>query len=718
MKKSSSNSNQGLVTDAIRAVIMALVVIIFIGYIFIWFMTPTNLYRKKWLPLMRIKANSTYFGNQGPVILVYTFPVLLVAIMSGVYLHLGTKNNNNLQSENEKTKSIIRLGAAWKRPMVMKGLGIVSRIEFAFFVMFIALLTWSLSTYLHNSFATITTKSLQKSGHKMWEAKLENAGLRLGLVGNIILSFLFYPVTRGSSILPIIGLTSESSVKYHIWLGHLTLIFYTAHGICYIVYWAATNQSSEMLKWAKHDISNLAGEIALLCGLAMWVTAIPRIRRKAFELFFYTHQLYALFVIFFVLHVGLAFPCIMLPGFFLFLVDRFLRFLQSRSSVRLVSARLLPCDVVQLDFSKTRGLNYNPTSIMFLNVPSISKMQWHPFTVASSSSLEPEKLSVIIKCDGNWSRKLFKTLSNKSMVDRLDVAIEGPYGPVSNRFLSHNALIMVSGGSGITPFISIIRELIFLSETLKTPEILLIAVFKNSSDLTMLELMLPCSGSPTFPSNFNLRIEAYVTRQKQPPPPGTLTKASVQTVYLKPAPSDAPISPVLGPNSWLWLSVIICSSFVMFLIFMGIMTRYYIYPIDHNTNHIYSYTSRALLNMVIICASISVTASAAFYWNKKQLARDTNQILNVEGATPMASPCFNVGAAERELESLPHESLLESTTVHYGERPDLKRILFERKERSIGVLASGPRQMRGEVARICSAGLEDNLHFESISFSW
>ncbi|GJZ64970.1 ferric reduction oxidase 2-like protein [Tanacetum coccineum] len=90
----------------------------------------------------------------------------------------------------------------------------------------------------------------------------------------------------------------------------------------------------------------------------------------------------------------------------------------------------------------------------------------------------------------------------------------------------------------------------------------------------------------------------------------------------------------------------------------------------------------------------------------------------MEGATPVNSPNSWFYNADRELESVPQQSLLQSTNVHYGERPDLKRMLFEQKESSVGVLVCGPKKMRHEVASICSSGLASNLHFESISFSW
>lgn len=120
-----------------------------------------------------------------------------------------------------------------------------------------------------------------------------------------------------------------------------------------------------MLKWEKVGVSNLAGEISLLAGLVMWVTTFPRIRRKLFELFFYTHYLYIVFVVFFVLHVGFSSACTMLPGFYLFIIDRYLRFLQSQQQIRLVSARILPCRAVELNFSK------NPGNILPFSFPEI-----------------------------------------------------------------------------------------------------------------------------------------------------------------------------------------------------------------------------------------------------------------------------------------------------------------------------------------------------------
>ncbi|PIM99796.1 Ferric-chelate reductase (NADH) [Handroanthus impetiginosus] len=359
--------------------------------------------------------------------------------------------------------------------------------------------------------------------HGRWEEKLDAAALRLGLVGNIALSFLFFPVTRGSSVLPLFRLTSEASVKYHIWLGHIVMTLFTAHGICYIIIWAATHELSEME----------TGELSLVAGLVLWATTFPRIRRKMFEVFFYTHH---------------------------------------------------------------------------------------------------------------------------------------------------------------------------------------ISVFKNSSHLSILDLILPTSSSSSNSFNLDLQIEAYVTREKGHPKDKL---SSPRTIWFKPNASDAPISPTLGPNSWLWLAAIISSSFIIFLILLGIFTQYVIYPIDHNTSKLYSYAKKASMNMLFICFSIMIAASSAFLWNKKQNEKEAKQIQDMEESVATSrSTNSSFDQEDIEMESLPLQSTIKSINVHYGQRPNLKRIMTEIKESSVGTLVSGPKDMRQDVATICSSGLADNLHFESISFTW
>lgn len=80
-------------------------------------------------------------------------------------------------------------------------------------------------------------------------------------------------------------------------------------------------------------------------------------RRLKFELFFYTHQLYVVFVVFMAMHVGDILFSMIAGGLFLYMLDRFLRFFQSRKSVEILSAKCLPSGTVELVISKPQGIN-------------------------------------------------------------------------------------------------------------------------------------------------------------------------------------------------------------------------------------------------------------------------------------------------------------------------------------------------------------------------
>lgn len=136
----------------------------------------------------------------------------------------------------------------------------------------------------------------------------------------------------------------------------------------------------------------------------------------------------------------------------------------------------------------------------------------------------------------------------------------------------HDMLVMISGGSGITPFISITRELLHRANIAseKIPRLLLVCAFKTSLELSMLDLLLPLSGTSPDASQLWIQIEAFMTRETTMPEEEE--QRHRRTIFFKPDLRVALVSAVLGPRSWLWHGLIISSSFVMFLLFIGVIT--------------------------------------------------------------------------------------------------------------------------------------------------
>lgn len=73
--------------------------------------------------------------------------------------------------------------------------------------------------------------------HYRSEVMLELSGLRLGVIGAYCLAFLFLPVARGSALLRLVDIPFEQAARYHVWLGHLTMLLFTLHGLCYVIAW-------------------------------------------------------------------------------------------------------------------------------------------------------------------------------------------------------------------------------------------------------------------------------------------------------------------------------------------------------------------------------------------------------------------------------------------------------------------------------------------------
>ncbi|KAK6159730.1 hypothetical protein DH2020_003111 [Rehmannia glutinosa] len=291
----------------------------------------------------------------------------------------------------------------------------------------------------------------------------------------------------------------------------------------------AHSRFMQLLEWKKIGIANLPGVISLLAGLLMWVTSLPGVRRVNFELFFYTHQLYVVFVVFLALHVGDFIFCFAAGGIFLFMLDRFLRFCQSRRTVSVLSARTFPCGTLELVLSKPANLHYNALGWVFLQVRELSWLQWHPFSVSSSPLDGKHHLAILIKVLGDWTQKLERHISSISEKEpeteqllrpysEITASVEGPYGHESPYHLTYENLILVAGGIGISPFLAILSDVLHRINDGKSclpRNILIIWAVKTSDELPLLHTVGMDSICPTFSDSLNLEIQTYVTFDNQ-----------------------------------------------------------------------------------------------------------------------------------------------------------------------------------------------------------
>ena len=96
-------------------------------------------------------------------------------------------------------------------------------------------------------------------------------------------------------------------------------------------------------------------------------------------------------------------------------------------------------------------LKFKAGQFAFFTFPSLSKREQHPFTI-SSHPLNDE-IRVTIKGLGDYTNKIAENLKEGDAAK-----IEGPFGLFSSRYAKEKEQIWIAGGIGITPFLSLSKD--------------------------------------------------------------------------------------------------------------------------------------------------------------------------------------------------------------------------------------------------------------------
>ncbi|XP_061354208.1 ferric reduction oxidase 6-like isoform X2 [Gastrolobium bilobum] len=681
------------IVSATKWTLKFVICVIFIAWatsIFLYPAEPVHDLFSKWIN----STSGNPLGITGSIFLIFSAPVLIIAFLAIVHLIICGEDKQLHEKKNSKYPRF-RL---WTFPVLVNGpFGVVSATEFIGIVLFSAYVIWAFCAYAVQAFGFMSGQSSFRTKSMFM---LEIMGLRLGSIGLFCMAFLFLPVSRGSVLLRFIDIPFEHATRYHVWLGHLTMVLFTLHGLFYVIAWAMDGRLIQEVKdWKDIGVANLPGVISLLAGLLMWVTSLPGVRTWNFELFFYTHQLYVVFVVFLALHVGDFIFTMAAGGIFLFVLDRFLRFCQSRRTVNVISSRCLPCGTVELVLSKPQSLRYNALSFIFLQVRELSWLQWHPFSVSSSPLDGKHHLSVLIKVLGKWTERLRENIINvDAQKVLLTASVEGPYGHEVPYHLMYENLILVAGGIGLSPFLAILSDILHRvreGKPCQPRNILVVWAVKKSNELPLLSTIDMETICPFFSDKVNIDTNIYVTRESDPPVEEGHIYKPIKSSFcpVRPVPSACGMSVLVGTGNNFWSGLYVISSTVGFLILLSLLNIYYINPFG-----VYKWWYKGLLFVICMVASVVIFGGLVVgmwhIWEKKSSMRDKSNNIKVDkteqnGSMPPKDPI--------------QDKIAKSTVIRYGSRPDFKEIFALMSEKwdhvDVGVIVCGPPTLQSSVAQ-------------------
>ncbi|NWI46191.1 NOX3 oxidase, partial [Picathartes gymnocephalus] len=260
-----------------------------------------------------------------------------------------------------------------------------------------------------------------------------------------------------------------------------------------------TNTTGEVLT----TTAGITGVVITVALILIMTSSTELIRRSCYELFWYTHHLFVVFFTGLIIH-GMgqlvrgqtpqslllhnvtyckdhywewenATQC-PLPQFsgnkpvawkwvlspmVLYLCERIVRFWRFQQEVTITKVVTHSSGVLELHMKK-HGFKMGAGQYIFLHCPSVSQLEWHPFTLTSAP--EEDHFSVHIRVVGDWTAALSKAFGAEEkafkelwMLPRL--AVDGPYGSATTDIFHYRVSVCIAAGIGVTPFASILKSI-------------------------------------------------------------------------------------------------------------------------------------------------------------------------------------------------------------------------------------------------------------------
>ncbi|KAK3558395.1 hypothetical protein QTP86_017988, partial [Hemibagrus guttatus] len=235
-----------------------------------------------------------------------------------------------------------------------------------------------------------------------------------------------------------------------------------------------SNNGSELpLRWTFWffcTVPGITGIILLFFLAFMYVFASHYFRRISFRGFWITHYIYVLIYILTVIHGSFAllqeprFHIYLIPPALLFLLDKLISLSRKKVEIPVLNAELLPSGVTYLEFKRPQGFTYRSGQWVRVACLKLGTDEYHPFTLTSAP--HEESLSLHIRAVGPWTSKLREIYNLERLKDLgtyPKLYLDGPFGEGHQEWKDFEVSVLVGGGIGVTPFASILKDLVFKS---------------------------------------------------------------------------------------------------------------------------------------------------------------------------------------------------------------------------------------------------------------
>ncbi|XP_023790135.1 dual oxidase 2-like [Cyanistes caeruleus] len=283
----------------------------------------------------------------------------------------------------------------------------------------------------------------------------------------------------------------DAAVDFHRWIAMAALIFSVLHTAGHIVNVyifsvtplsvlsclfsnVFTDDGSQLPQkyywWFFQTVPGMTGVLLLVVLAVMYVFATHHFRHVSFQGFWITHHLYVLLYILVIIHGSYA--LIQQPRFYIYFIipaliysaDKLHSLSRKKVEISVVKAELLPSGVTHLQFQRPQDFDYKSGQWVRIACVALGTSEYHPFTLTSAP--HDDTLSLHIRAVGPWTTRLRELYSPKNLAllgTLPKLYLDGPFGEGHQEWNKFEVSVLVGGGIGVTPFASILKDLVFKS---------------------------------------------------------------------------------------------------------------------------------------------------------------------------------------------------------------------------------------------------------------
>ena len=277
----------------------------------------------------------------------------------------------------------------------------------------------------------------------------------------------------------------DSYISFHKIVALTALVFTICHGIGHgINFYHISTQTANDLTcifrevyhrthtlpqftyWLFLTMTGFSAFVLTLVTVIIFVFATQYARRYTYQAFWITHHFYIGFYILMFLHgSGRLVQDPLFGNFFLgpgiiFVIDQIISVSRRKQELAVIRADILPSLVIGIYFKRPHSFDYKAGQWVKIASSAQNPGEFHSFTI--SSAPHEDYLSLHIRAVGPWTYN-FRDHYNPARLRGLPypkVFIDGPFGEGHQDWTSYEVSVLVGGGIGVTPFASILKELV------------------------------------------------------------------------------------------------------------------------------------------------------------------------------------------------------------------------------------------------------------------